>query len=422
MIKNYKILFLFFNTFIFYGQVGIGTVSPDPSAMLEIKDDNQGVLLPKITAAQKNAIVSPATGLIIYQTDGSAGFWYYNGSAWVAINSAGWKLTGDSGTSSGNFLGTTDNKDLVIATSDAERIRVSSSQNVGINQSSPTTKLHITGTAPVMRIEDGNQINKRVLTSDASGFATWTTKTITGFVPDYDWVLGDGTLTGMAFNNHICHNGKVVIGRTVTPATPATHDFEVSNGQTTGTTFGIGDTELITDGNNQTLFKGSLLPISDNTRYLGNTISNRGISQIYNTVYSVNGTIQTSDENLKSDIKPLNYGIKEIMQLKPVSYFWKEEKINTVLVPENEKQLKLGLIAQEVEKIIPEVVYSESWMQKSEDEPGEFVKRKAEILGMNYEELLPLLVKAKQQQNEEINALKKETEELKLRLNKLLEK
>lgn len=418
MYKNYNFLFFLFYTLAFYGQVGIGTISPDPSAMLEIKADDKGILLPKLTAAQKTAIVSPATGLIIYQTDGAAGFWYYNGSAWVSINSAGWKLTGDSGTTSSNFLGTTDNKDLVIATSDTERMRVSSSQNVGINQNNPSAKLHISGTAPVMRIEDGNHLNKRVLTSDASGFATWTTKTISGFVPDYDWVLGTGLLTGMAFSSHICHNGKVVIGRTGT----TTHHFEVSNGLTTGTTFGIGDTELITDGNNQTLFSCSLLPYADNILYLGNTNSNRLISQIYNTVYSVNGTIQTSDGNLKSEIKPLNYGIKEIMKLNPVSYYWKEEKINTVVVPQNEKQLKLGLIAQEVEKIIPEVVYSESWMQKSEDEPGEFIKRKAELLGMNYEELLPLLVKAKQQQNDEINALKKETEELTLRLNKLLEK
>jgi len=417
MIKNYKILFLFFNTLVLYGQVGIGTTSPDSSAILEIKADNKGILLPKITAAQKTAIVSPATGLIIYQTDGVAGFWYYNGSAWVTINSAGWKLTGDSGITSSNFLGTTDNKDLVVATSDTERIRVSSSQNVGINQSSPTTKLHITGTAPVIKIEDGSQENKRVLTCDINGIATWAPKTITGFIPDYDWVLSNGAVSGMTLSSHICHNGKVLIGRSGT----TTHHFEVSNGLTTGTTFGIGDTELITDGNNQTQFNCSLLPYADNVLYLGNTNSNRGISQIYNTVYSVNGTIQTSDENLKSDVKPLNYGIDEIMKLKPVSYYWKEEKINSLVVPQNEKQLKLGLIAQEVEKIIPEVVYSESWMQKSEEEQGVFVKRKSELLGMNYEELLPLLVKAKQQQNEEINALKKETEELNLRLKKLLE-
>ena len=418
MYKNYNIIIFLFYTLAFYGQVGIGTISPDPSAMLEIKADDKGILLPKLTAAQKTAIVSPATGLIVFQTDGATGFWYYNGSAWVSINSAGWKLTGDSGTTSSNFLGTIDNKDLVIATSDTERMRISSSQNVGVNQNNPSAKLHISGTAPVMRIEDGSQENKRVLTCDINGIATWSPKTITGFVPDYDWVLGSGLLSGMTFNSHICHNGKVVIGRTGT----TTHHFEVSNGLATGTTFGIGDTELITDGNNQTLFGCSLLPYTDNLLYLGNTNSNRGISQIYNTIYAVNGTIQTSDENLKSNIAPLNYGINEIMKLKPVSYYWKEEKINSLLVPEKDKQLKLGLIAQEVEKIIPEVVYSESWMQKSEDEPGEFVKRKSELLGMNYEELLPLLVKAKQQQNDEINALKKETEELTLRLNKLLEK
>lgn len=418
MFKYYNILFLLFNTLTFYSQVGIGTISPDSSAMLDIKADDKGILLPKLTASQKLAIISPATGLIIYQTDETTGFWYYNGSSWVALNSSGWKLTGDSSTSSSNFLGTTDSNDLVLATSDIERMRVSSNQNIGINQNNPSTKLHIKGTAPVMRIEDGNHLNKRVLTSDANGFATWTTKTVSGFVPDYDWVLGTGLLSGMAINSHICHNGKVVIGRTGT----TTHHFEVSNGFTTGTTFGIGDTELITDGNNQTLFNCSLLPYTDNILYLGNTNSNRGISQIYNSVYAVNGTIQTSDENLKSEINPLNYGINEIMKLNPVSYYWKEEKINSVVVPQNEKQLKLGLIAQEVEKIIPEVVYSESWMQKSENEQGVFIKRKSDILGMNYEELLPLLVKAKQQQNEEINALKKETEELASRLKKLLEK
>lgn len=402
----------------FYSQVGIGTISPDSSAMLDIKADDKGILLPKLTASQKLAIISPATGLIIYQTDETTGFWYYNGSTWVALNSSGWKLTGDSSISSSNFFGTTDNNDLVLATSDVERMRVSSNQNIGINQNNPSTKLHIKGIAPVMRIEDGNHLNNRVLTSDANGFATWTTKTVSGFVPDYDWVLGTGLLSGMAINSHICHNGKVVIGRTGT----TTHHFEVSNGFTTGTTFGIGDTELITDGNNQTLFNCSLLPYADNILYLGNTSSNRGISQIYNTVYAVNGTIQTSDENLKSEINPLNYGINEIMKLNPVSYYWKEEKINSVTVPQNEKQLKIGLIAQEVEKIIPEVVYSESWMQKNENEQGVFIKRKSDILGMNYEELLPLLVKAKQQQNEEINVLKKETEELASRLKKLIEK
>ncbi|MGB4928626.1 MAG: hypothetical protein WBP43_01535, partial [Chitinophagales bacterium] len=83
----------------------------DNSAMLEIKSTTKGFLVPRVTAAQKTAIASPATGLLIYQTDGTAGFWYYNGSVWVNIStaSAGWSITGNSGTTAGtNFIGTTD--------------------------------------------------------------------------------------------------------------------------------------------------------------------------------------------------------------------------------------------------------------------------------------------------------------------------
>ena len=73
-------------------QVGIGTSMPDSSARLQI-DANaatnaKGFLLPRVTAAQKVGIVSPATGLIVYQTDGTQGFYYYNGSSWNLLPSA----------------------------------------------------------------------------------------------------------------------------------------------------------------------------------------------------------------------------------------------------------------------------------------------------------------------------------------------
>jgi len=73
-------------------QVGIGTSTPDSSARLQI-DANaatnaKGFLLPRVTAAQKVGIVSPATGLIVYQTDGTQGFYYYDGSSWNLLPSA----------------------------------------------------------------------------------------------------------------------------------------------------------------------------------------------------------------------------------------------------------------------------------------------------------------------------------------------
>ena len=70
-------------------QLGIGTATPAPSAMLDISSTNKGVLLPTMTAANRAGISAPATGLLVFQTDGIPGFYYYNGSNWVAVGTNG---------------------------------------------------------------------------------------------------------------------------------------------------------------------------------------------------------------------------------------------------------------------------------------------------------------------------------------------
>jgi len=59
--------------------------SADASAMLEVKSTTKGLLPPRMTETQRNDISSPATGLIIYQTNGTSGLYHYTGSAWEAI-------------------------------------------------------------------------------------------------------------------------------------------------------------------------------------------------------------------------------------------------------------------------------------------------------------------------------------------------
>lgn len=108
--------------------VGIGTKSPDESAVLDIQSPNKGLLIPRMTIEQRNAIVHPADGLMIYQTGEESGFFYFDGktSIWspisqseakvvAAANADNWSKTGDAGTNSSvNFLGTTDNQPLVF--------------------------------------------------------------------------------------------------------------------------------------------------------------------------------------------------------------------------------------------------------------------------------------------------------------------
>lgn len=68
--------------------IGTGATAPDASAALEVKSTTKGLLIPRMTAAQRTAIATtPPTGLMVYQTDGTAGFYYYNGTAWVAVSS-----------------------------------------------------------------------------------------------------------------------------------------------------------------------------------------------------------------------------------------------------------------------------------------------------------------------------------------------
>ena len=65
-----------------YAQVGIGTTDPNGSAALDITSTTKGLLIPRMLAGDRTAIDTPATGLMVYQTDGTAGFYYYNGSSW----------------------------------------------------------------------------------------------------------------------------------------------------------------------------------------------------------------------------------------------------------------------------------------------------------------------------------------------------
>jgi hypothetical protein len=87
-----KKLFFFIAILLFFGntlfaQVGINSnnSSPDPSAMLDVQSTTQGILIPRMTSALRAAIASPVNGLMVYQTDGVSGVYYYNGNIWQRI-------------------------------------------------------------------------------------------------------------------------------------------------------------------------------------------------------------------------------------------------------------------------------------------------------------------------------------------------
>ena len=132
---------------------------------------------------------------------------------------------------------------------------------------------------------------------------------------------------------------------------------------------------------------GNLFPFNDGAASLGK-VSNR-----WSAVFAQNGTIQTSDARLKKGVKTLGYGLSQVMQLRPVSFEWKDR---------TDGRNYLGLIAQEVEKIIPEAIERD--------------KDSANPLGMSYTSLVPVLIKAVQEQQTTLEQKEAEIKTLNARL------
>jgi hypothetical protein len=110
-------------------------VTGQASSVLDVYSVSKGFLAPRMTTAQRIAISAPTEGLLVYQIDGTKGFYYYTNSAWSSLSATGssWSLTGNSGTSyPTNFLGTTDLKSLRFQTNSVQGLMLDSLGNVGI--------------------------------------------------------------------------------------------------------------------------------------------------------------------------------------------------------------------------------------------------------------------------------------------------
>lgn len=165
---------LFFFSSLFLGQnvsISNNAATANNKAILDISSstNNKGVLIPRMTTAEMNAITGTACqGLIIYNT--TENLFYYNKSTtttmvWVPLLSssassttgtAGWSLIGNAGTTAGtNFIGTTDAQNLIIKTNNTERIRIGAGGNVGIGVSSnPSYQLTIGSTGAVFAVDN----------------------------------------------------------------------------------------------------------------------------------------------------------------------------------------------------------------------------------------------------------------------------
>jgi hypothetical protein len=127
------LLFVFIVLFMqVKSQVAINTdgSTPDASAILDLKSSNMGFLVPRLSSIQKANISQPATGLLIYQTDGAPGFYYNQGTP----QNPSWTILASSSTTS-----------LWIKSSANSTILANPNDSVGIGRPVPVERLDING-------------------------------------------------------------------------------------------------------------------------------------------------------------------------------------------------------------------------------------------------------------------------------------
>ena len=87
--KQLLLVLSLISTGVFAQSVGVNNPTPDPSAALDVVSTTKGVLVPRLTAAQRTLIANPATGLLVYQTDEPSGFYFYANATWTLLGATG---------------------------------------------------------------------------------------------------------------------------------------------------------------------------------------------------------------------------------------------------------------------------------------------------------------------------------------------
>jgi hypothetical protein len=396
-----------------FAQVGINAsnAAPDPVSMLDVSSTTKGLLIPRMTTAQRN-LIAAVEGLTVYDIT-TKSFWYFNGSLWVAITtgpsslwlSNGADIYNNNGTgyvgigistpaapltvynsSSGHTLyltsttGTTvndgffvgngnfpvsgtgyilnqENAPIIFGTNNAEKMRMEANGLVGIGINAPASPLHVVS----------NSVNNYTLPAPF----VYTSNNAATFV-----------------TNNTVYNASPNVG--VMGASVGTGT--IGTGQKTS--FNIGVAGFGNAGANAVGVYGSA---SAGTGNYGVYCNGSGG---YTGTWTLLSDIRFKEKitNLEDDI------LSKVMQLKPSNYALKTEEYKSMNFP---KTRQFGFIAQDLEQVFPTLVEKTSSLNIGTG-TNENKSEATEYKVVNYIGMIPILTKAIQEQQNTIEALREE--------------
>ena len=332
---------------IAFGEGGVEAMRINSSANVGI-----GTATPNKSSSSKAITVNNASGYVAYE---------------IAVADAEvWRISSNG--SAGVFDVTAGTQPRLFWTNGAERMRITSTGNVGVGTSSPAYKLQVTGT-------DGSGLVVAT-SSDASGVTTYmqanaSVSGVFGTLTNHPQTF----VTNNAERMRIDSSGNLLVGTTSFPASSAKQalgfDGSVANG------FGIYDSRTSAGSDQTILF------------YRGTTV----VGQI-NTTLTATSYVTSSDYRLKENIAPMTGALAKVQALKPVNYRWKVDGSSGQ-----------GFIAHELQAVVPDCVTGEKDAVDAEGKPV--------YQGIDTSFLVATLTAAIQELKAELDSVKAELQTLK---------
>ena len=448
--------------------VGIGTAVPDAKAALEIKASDRGLLIPRLTAAQRAGIAAPPQGLLVYQTDAPEGFYYAAGSpvAWVFLNPAGGgadNLGNHTATTALN-LGT---NALVGTGASISGVGVGVRADGGLNLGQNGV-----GNNVLLGYQAGQSltptVNGRGVHNQFSGYQTGLSNTtgrdnlFVGYQSGYDNTtgsfncfsgngsgsynttgsynvfsgLGSGYFNTTGDNNQFSgylsgYNNSTGNNNVFTGYQSGYNNSAGGHNVFSGYQSGINNTtgtenvflgyqtgqDNATGSYNTALgsYSGTYQNVVSNSTALGNgaIVTTSNTIQLGNNIFSLRcqvGLTVTSDARFKTDVQANVPGLAFITRLRPVTYRFDAARQaafsqlpaalarRATAVPDSTR--RTGFLAQDVEKVTQELGF---------DFDGLHAPANArDYYGLNYAQFVVPLVRAVQEQQVQIEALKQQ--------------